>query len=153
MKTNFKELDKKIMVARAMLRLKEYCSAQTCDKCRSSVVSILGYNMGDNKIYDCTLRTPDMKQDGTLPCDFDISELDVKALEDKFDSLYFEEVKRLLFINGYDAISDFVGYDYPYEEEKSTIEARIEEAYQQMPRREFEMFCSIYGFDKKILGE
>lgn len=139
MKKEVIELKKKLKVAKAMLGMKKYCEENSCDKCQSATAEQMGYK---NIQYFCNIRTRDMKQKGVVPSDFKIEEKDVQRLE----NLYFEEVKKNLFLLGYDAISDFVGYDYPQNEEKDVTEKRIDEAYEQMPYDTFEMFCRVYNF-------
>lgn len=56
-----------------------------------------------------------------------------------------EKLKPALFGVGYDAISDFLGYDYPGDEDKETTENRIDEAYEQMPEEEFQRYLDAYG--------
>lgn len=48
--------------------------------------------------------------------------------------------EKALFEAGYDAISDFLGYDYPKDEDKDVTSNRIQEAIQQMPEEEFAKF-------------
>lgn len=57
----------------------------------------------------------------------------------------FEKLKTALFGAGYDAISDFLGYDYPADEDKETTGNRIDEAYEQMPEEEFQKYLEAYG--------
>lgn len=48
-------------------------------------------------------------------------------------------------LGGYDAISDFLGYDYPEEEDKETTESQMDETYDQMPEDEFQRYLEAYG--------
>lgn len=57
-----------------------------------------------------------------------------------------EALSEALFNNGHDAISDFVGYDYNPDEDKDTVQNRIDEAYAQMPEEELDMFLAKYVF-------
>lgn len=50
------------------------------------------------------------------------------------------DLKRCLFMDGYEAISDFLDYDYNEDEDEDTTENRLDEAYAQMPREEFVRF-------------
>ena len=45
-----------------------------------------------------------------------------------------------LFMNGYEAISSFLGYDYPEDENKDVTENRIQEVVMQMPEKEYNNF-------------
>ena len=59
-----------------------------------------------------------------------------------------EEIfEQALFENGYNAISDFLGYDYPADEEKDVTSNRIQEVIQQMPDEAFSIF-----FKKNVKG-
>lgn len=59
----------------------------------------------------------------------------------------FERLKTALFMEGSDAIADFLGYDYPEDEEKDTTDNRLDEAYDQMPPEELEKFYKKHGID------
>lgn len=56
----------------------------------------------------------------------------------------WSDLKKCLFINGSDAISDFLGYNYDGNEDKDVTENRLDEAYMQMPREEFVRFYRQY---------
>lgn len=56
----------------------------------------------------------------------------------------FEKLKTALFMAGHDAISDFLGYDYPAGEDKNTTDIRMCEVYSQMPDEELEKFYAKY---------
>ena len=59
-----------------------------------------------------------------------------------------EEIfEKALFENGYNAISDFLGYDYPADEDKDVTSKRIQEVIQQMPEEAFAIF-----FHKNVKG-
>ena len=57
----------------------------------------------------------------------------------------FECLKRELFIQGNNAIEDFVGYEIDPTEDKDILENRLDEAYQQMPDDIFEKYLKKYG--------
>lgn len=57
-----------------------------------------------------------------------------------------EALSEALFNSGHDAISDFVGYDYDPDEDKDTVQNRIDEAYAQMPEAELDKFLAKYVF-------
>lgn len=52
----------------------------------------------------------------------------------------FERLKTELFNQGHDAVSDFLGYDYPVDESKDVTESRMDEAYRQMPDEELRKY-------------
>ena len=52
----------------------------------------------------------------------------------------FEELKSALFDWGYDYIEEFLGYEIDYDWEKDTLDNLMDEAYQQMPEEELEVF-------------
>ena len=52
----------------------------------------------------------------------------------------FEKLKRELFNCGYDDIEKFLGYEIDYDWEKDTLDILMDEAYQQMPEEELEVF-------------
>lgn len=59
-----------------------------------------------------------------------------------------EEIfEKALFNNGYEAISDFLGYDYTADEEKDVTSNRIQEVIHQMPDEAFSIF-----FHKNVKG-
>ena len=66
------------------------------------------------------------------------------AFADKVSQADFEELKQSLFSKGYEALSDFVGYDFDETEDKDVVESRLEQAYMQMPRLQFEEFYCKY---------
>lgn len=45
----------------------------------------------------------------------------------------YEKLSSALFMKGHSAIEDFLGYDYPDDEDKAVTENRIQEVYEQMP--------------------
>ena len=57
----------------------------------------------------------------------------------------WEKLKPELFMGGYDALRDFLGYDFDPEEDKDVTENRLEQVYMQMPDEEFEKFLEKYG--------
>lgn len=59
----------------------------------------------------------------------------------------WERLKSELFMNGYDAIEDFLGYGFNPNEDKDTTENRLEEVYMQMPDEEFGKFLEKYGIE------
>lgn len=48
-----------------------------------------------------------------------------------------DELKQAIFDNGVEAIDDFLGYEHDVNEEKDTIENRMDEVLSQMPEEEF----------------
>lgn len=58
----------------------------------------------------------------------------------------FEKLKMALFEEGYEALSDFVGYDFDPAESKDITENRLDEAFQQMPESDFSIFYCKYVF-------
>lgn len=52
----------------------------------------------------------------------------------------FEELKRELFNWGTDYIEEFLGYEIDYDWSKDTIDNAMDEAYEQMPEEELEVF-------------
>jgi len=52
----------------------------------------------------------------------------------------FEKLKRELFMEGDDALVDFLGFEFDQNWEKDTIENAIDEVYEQMPEEELEKF-------------
>lgn len=59
---------------------------------------------------------------------------------------HWTHMKDNLFNEGYEAIRDFLGYDYNPEEGKDATENRLDQAYDQMPDEEYQKF-----FDKYIM--
>lgn len=57
----------------------------------------------------------------------------------------FEKLKTELFMHGAEAISDFLGYDYPLDEEKDVTDSRLDEVYEQMPDDEMERYYKKYA--------
>ena len=57
----------------------------------------------------------------------------------------FEHLKSRLFDHGYDAITSFLGYEYPADEDKDVTDNRMDEVYAQMPPEELEPFYRQYG--------
>ena len=55
-----------------------------------------------------------------------------------------EELKQAIFDNGVEAIDDFLGYEHNTNEEKDTIENRMDEVLSQMPEEEFLAFYEKY---------
>lgn len=47
-----------------------------------------------------------------------------------------DELKQAIFDNGVEAIDDFLGYEHDVNEEKDTIENRMDEVLSQMPEEE-----------------
>ena len=66
-------------------------------------------------------------------------------LTEMLDNAKFQRLKSRLFSEGYDAISDFLDYDYPEDEDGDTTENRMDEAYDQMPAEELQKFFDKYG--------
>lgn len=60
----------------------------------------------------------------------------------------FEKLKTELFMNGDEAISDFLGYDYPIGEDKDVTDSRMDEVYDQMPDEELEKYYRKYDIPK-----
>lgn len=56
----------------------------------------------------------------------------------------YEKLCAALFMEGHSAIEDFLGYEYPYDEDKDVTEDRIREAYEQMPEEDFVKFYEQY---------
>ena len=57
----------------------------------------------------------------------------------------WKRLKSKLFEHGYEAVSDFLGSDYPPEEDKDVTENRLDQIYDQMPSEEIERFFEKYG--------
>lgn len=58
--------------------------------------------------------------------------------------LMYEELKKAIFDNGVEAIDDFLGYEHDVNEEKDTIERRMDEVLDQMPEEEVLVFYKKY---------
>ena len=56
----------------------------------------------------------------------------------------YEKLSSALFMKGHSAIEDFLGYDYPDDEDKNVTENRIREVYEQMPEDVFSDFYKKY---------
>lgn len=52
----------------------------------------------------------------------------------------FEKLKKELFMEGDEALVDFLGFEFDQNWEKDTIENAIDEVYEQMPEEELEKF-------------
>lgn len=63
------------------------------------------------------------------------------------DKLFHE-----LFMAGYDDISDFVGYDYPAEEDKDVTETRMEAAFEHLTDNELFEFFKKYDLMYRFIG-
>lgn len=61
------------------------------------------------------------------------------------DESLWEYLKTELFNTGYEAISEFVGYEYNPSMDKSAIEKIMDEIYQQMPDEDYDVFLTKYG--------
>lgn len=57
----------------------------------------------------------------------------------------YEELKNTAFENGVEAINDLLGYEHNVNEDKSTIESRMDEVLDQIPEEEalalYEKYC------------
>ena len=51
-----------------------------------------------------------------------------------------EALKQALFMEGLEAIEDFLGYEINPEEDKDVTDLRMDEVLDQMPDEEFEAF-------------
>lgn len=60
----------------------------------------------------------------------------------------FSNLKTALFNCGYEAIEDFLGYEFDQDEDPDTTVNRLDAAYAQMPKEEFEKFVSKYLSEK-----
>lgn len=60
-----------------------------------------------------------------------------------------EALKQALFMEGLEAIEDFLGYEIRQDEDKDVIDSRMDEVLSQMPEEEFEAFCNKYGVNEK----
>lgn len=56
----------------------------------------------------------------------------------------YEELKNAIWDNGVEAIDDFLGYEHNVEEDKDTIENRMDEVLDQMPEEEAMEFYNKY---------
>lgn len=56
----------------------------------------------------------------------------------------YEELKNAIWDNGVEAIDDFLGYEHDVEEDKDTIENRMDEVLDQMPEEEAMEFYNKY---------
>lgn len=56
----------------------------------------------------------------------------------------YEKLRKELWMNGMDAIEDFLGYEVNPEEDSDVTDYRIEEAYQQMPKEEISQYLEKY---------
>ncbi len=55
-----------------------------------------------------------------------------------------EILEKALFNHGHEAIADFLGYNYPEDEDKDTTSNRIEEVISQMPVEVYNQFVQKY---------
>lgn len=62
---------------------------------------------------------------------------------DKYRNAW-SKLKDELFSNGYEAIRDFLDYDYNPKEDKDTTEIRLDQAFDQMPLEEYVKFLDKY---------
>lgn len=60
-----------------------------------------------------------------------------------------EALKRALFMEGLEAIEDFLGYEINPEEDKDVTDLRMDEVLDQMPDEEFETFYNKYVTNEK----
>lgn len=56
----------------------------------------------------------------------------------------FEELKKELFMNGQEAIENFLGFEIDYDTEKDVIDSMIDEVAEQMPDEELEEYYNLY---------
>lgn len=56
----------------------------------------------------------------------------------------YEELKNAIWDNGVEAIDDFLGYEHDVEEDKDTIENRMDEVLEQMPEEDAMEFYNKY---------
>ena len=61
----------------------------------------------------------------------------------------WETLKTELFNAGYDAISDFLGYDYDGTEDKNITDNRLNEVFEQMPNDEFAKYLITFNKRKE----
>lgn len=74
---------------------------------------------------------------------------------DFFKDAYIRNKGKLfheLFMADYRDISDFIGYDYPAEEEKDVTESRMEAAFEQLSDNELFDFFKKYGLMHHFVG-
>jgi hypothetical protein len=64
----------------------------------------------------------------------------------------FAELKKELFMDGPDAIANFLGFDYNPEWDDDTIENAMDDAYAQMPDEELEEFYVEYNIQEPDEG-
>lgn len=60
-----------------------------------------------------------------------------------------EALKQALFMEGLEAIEDFLGYKINPEEDKDVTDLRMDEVLDQMPDEEFEAFYNKYVTNEK----
>ncbi len=60
-----------------------------------------------------------------------------------------EALKQALFMEGLEAIEDFLGYEINPEEDKDVTDLRMDEVLDQMPDEEFETFYNKYVTNEK----
>ena len=60
-----------------------------------------------------------------------------------------EALKQALFMEGLEAIEDFLGYEINPEEDKDVTDLRMDEVLDQMPNEEFEAFYNKYVTNEK----
>ena len=60
-----------------------------------------------------------------------------------------EALKQALFMEGLEAIEDFLGYEINPEEDKDVTDLRMDEVLDQMPDEEFEAFYNKYETNEK----
>lgn len=60
-----------------------------------------------------------------------------------------EALKQALFMEGLEAIEDFLGYEINPEEDKDVTDLRMDEVLGQMPDEEFEAFYNKYVVNEK----
>lgn len=60
-----------------------------------------------------------------------------------------EALKQALFMEGLEAIEDFLGYEINSEEDKDVTDLRMDEVLDQMPDEEFETFYNKYVTNEK----
>lgn len=60
-----------------------------------------------------------------------------------------EALKQALFMEGLEAIEDFLGYEINPEEDKDVTDLRMDEVLDQMPDEKFEAFYNKYVTNEK----
>lgn len=60
-----------------------------------------------------------------------------------------EALKQALFMEGLEAIEDFLGYEINPEEDKDVTDLRMDEVLDQMPDEKFEAFYNKYVVNEK----